>query len=387
MIASFASVQADFAMKMVAFASLIAYGAWTWLEPGSGSDQLGFNQRLIWWTAYLSIIVGLLRFIACRDTRETVTFRLCISALIVAAIIVMTVMLPQGGAAGYLLVFSAAPSSRLMSLPKAVLWTVAQTVIFAGMLAFFESAQTVLITVAFISLFQLGGLFSSFVAANEARVRNEMLHINCQLRETQARLAETSREAERLRIARDLHDSIGSHLTIMYVNLETLAQMIERPEQRFIVERTRAMAHELLQEVRQTVGVMRVQSQSDLMPSLRGFLERLPNLQIELQSPTSLPCANAQHMQMALRCTQELISNVVRHAKATHLWLHLEPCSAGLTIRVRDDGRGAQQLRVGNGLTGLRERIEEIGGHLRIDTAPGCGLSATVWLPRVLEAA
>jgi signal transduction histidine kinase len=82
-----------------------------------------------------------------------------------------------------------------------------------------------------------------------------------------------------------------------------------------------------------------------------------------------------------LRCAQEIITNTVRHAGATRLRLEVQPEGSGVFIRSQDDGQGADAVAVGNGLRGMRERLEHYGGRLAITTARGEGFAVNAWLP------
>ena len=85
---------------------------------------------------------------------------------------------------------------------------------------------------------------------------------------------------------------------------------------------------------------------------------------------------------MLLRCTQEIITNTVRHAHARNLWLRFERTPANeLAMHARDDGRGVTDLRQGNGLLGMRERLAQIGGRLNITTERDRGFALDAWLP------
>jgi len=82
-----------------------------------------------------------------------------------------------------------------------------------------------------------------------------------------------------------------------------------------------------------------------------------------------------------LRCAQEIVTNAARHAAAQNLWLTLTQQEGSLMLSARDDGRGAQELRPGNGLRGMRERLESAGGTLLVKTAPGQGFSLCATVP------
>jgi signal transduction histidine kinase len=82
-----------------------------------------------------------------------------------------------------------------------------------------------------------------------------------------------------------------------------------------------------------------------------------------------------------LRCAQEIVTNAARHAGAENLWLDLEHEGGMVTLRARDDGRGARSVRPGNGLRGMRERLESVGGSLAVETAEGKGFALRATLP------
>src|SRR5207302_2016502 len=131
----------------------------------------------------------------------------------------------------------------------------------------------------------------------EARAREE-------LRAAQARLAETTRLGERVRISRELHDALGHHLTALRLNLEAASRTADG-RAREPVQAAQSIAQMLLTEVRAAVE----------------------------------------------------------------------------ELRARDDGRGADEVRAGNGLRGLRERVEGAGGALTVETRPGAGFSVRATLP------
>ena len=82
------------------------------------------------------------------------------------------------------------------------------------------------------------------------------------------------------------------------------------------------------------------------------------------------------------RCAQEIITNTVRHSGARNLWIRLLLVDGRYELHSRDDGHGAAQLVWGNGLTGMRERVEELGGSMQLSTRAGHGFSVKVGLPR-----
>jgi signal transduction histidine kinase len=78
---------------------------------------------------------------------------------------------------------------------------------------------------------------------------------------------------------------------------------------------------------------------------------------------------------------QEVITNALRHARAKNIWIALTQTDDGITMEARDDGRGAEQVGAGNGLSGMRARLEELGGRLRVASAPRREFVVSAWLP------
>jgi signal transduction histidine kinase len=82
-----------------------------------------------------------------------------------------------------------------------------------------------------------------------------------------------------------------------------------------------------------------------------------------------------------VRCVQEILTNTVRHADAEHLWITVSQAGAAVTISAHDDGCGTMAVRPSNGLTGMRERLEHLGGTLTYRSEPGRGFQLRATLP------
>jgi signal transduction histidine kinase len=104
------------------------------------------------------------------------------------------------------------------------------------------------------------------------------------------------------------------------------------------------------------------------------------SLAIHLESPETIPVDDARAHAL-LRCVQEIVTNAVRHAQARNLWIAIELTADGVTIRGRDDGRGAPTLAWGHGLTGMRERFEAHAGRVEVHTRAGHGFEVHGFLP------
>ena len=184
-----------------------------------------------------------------------------------------------------------------------------------------------------------------------------------------------------MRISRELHDLVGHHLTALSLNLEVASHLVSGGAQEH-VRQAQSVAKLLLSDVREVVSQLRDDDAIDLTEALRTLVEGVPGLTIHLDLPPRFSVDDPRRAQVLLRCAQEIITNTVRHAAARNLWLRCERTEANeLAIHAHDDGRGVGDLRQGNGLTGMRERLAQIGGRLNITTARDQGFALDAWLP------
>jgi len=222
---------------------------------------------------------------------------------------------------------------------------------------------------------------TSLVAKQQADSRDELRRLNSELRATRTLLTESSRIAERMRISRDLHDLVGHHLTALSLNLEVASHLVSGTAQDH-VRQAQSVAKLLLSDVREVVSQLRENDTIDLTEALKTLVEGVPGLAIHLDMPPRFSVDDPLRAQVLLRCAQEIITNTVRHSGARNLWLRCERTESNeLAIHARDDGRGAGQMQQGNGLTGMRERLAQVGGRLDIVTARDAGFALDAWLP------
>lgn len=218
------------------------------------------------------------------------------------------------------------------------------------------------------------------LAVAHAEGREELALVNAELLATRELLAGSAREAERLRIARDLHDTLGHHLTALSLNLELAAHQAPPPA-REAVERARSLAKLLLADVREVVSELRGPEPEELRRALQTLAAGVARPQVHLTLPDSLDVGSAARAQAAFRCVQEAVTNAARHSHASHLWVTIEHHEGALAIEARDDGRGAPDLKEGHGLAGMRERFASLGGAVAFESAPGRGFSLRATLP------
>ncbi len=221
---------------------------------------------------------------------------------------------------------------------------------------------------------------TSLVARQQAQAREEQRRLNAELRATRALLAESVRVNERTRISRELHDLLGHHLTALSLNLEVAIHLADGKAQEH-VSQAHTLAKLLLSDVREAVSRIRDSDAIDMAATLLPLADNVPGLHIDMRLPTPFLIDDAERAHVLLRCTQEIVTNVVRHAQATRLDLHYRWCGDGIQLQASDNGRGADGPVAGNGLRGMRERLAAYGGTVEIDTRPGNGFHLTLMLP------
>jgi signal transduction histidine kinase len=278
---------------------------------------------------------------------------------------------------------------------KAFLWIIIQVALTAGLSFLLQDTSSVeptpglshlprstalAITVLYVLALQAFVFCLGYIAASEGRRGRELARVNAELRATQELLADSSRMAERLQISRDLHDTLGHHLTVLNVNLEIARQTVEGRAAEPVQE-AQAVTRLLLSDVREVVSSLREDRPVDLRRALETLAAGTPEPTVHLSFPEQLEIRDPSLANALFRCAQEAITNAVRHARARNLWIELEKEDEGIALRARDDGRGAAVVRAGNGLQGMRERLEEIGGRLEIESRPGQGFSLLAWTP------
>lgn len=199
----------------------------------------------------------------------------------------------------------------------------------------------------------------------------ELRAAHAELRATSALLEESSREAERLRIARELHDVLGHELTALAIELE-VASHLTSGEGLEHVSRARGIAKDLLRHVRATVTEMRATS-ADLAATLSMIVDHVPGLEVRL-TVEDLEL-DAARREAVVRLVQEVLTNTLKHAHATALDVTVTKESGDIVVQARDDGQGVRQLVPGNGLSGMVERWHQLGGEVSWTSTRGEGFA------------
>lgn len=231
--------------------------------------------------------------------------------------------------------------------------------------------------------FQFFAIFAMSKARSESLAREALAITHQQLLDAQGKLAGQAADAERLRIARDLHDSLGHHLTALVIQLQVAEYQADAAYQPQL-QHCHQLAKQLLQDIRHSVSQLRDPQKPHLASQCRALAQNFPQLKLQCQISAALeldPLSTA----LLFRVCQEALTNSIRHADATmasiEVWQHRDR----VHLRYRDNGQCSNwPLAEGNGLQGMRERIEEAGGQLLL-SRPQQSLQIDVELPEASQ--
>jgi len=219
------------------------------------------------------------------------------------------------------------------------------------------------------------------------RAFNQMLERLERERHESGRRALDAREAERLRIARGLHDEVGQVLTGVLLQLDGLAS--DEPVLRPRVDETKDAVRQALEEVRRISQELRpaplehLGLVSALTELSRRFAEQ-SGVAVERRFASDLPRLSPQAELAVYRVAQESLTNVARHADATNVALTVEAGGTGLVLQIADDGGGMSEAAAANGhggLRGMREHALLVGGRLAIAPSEEGGVLIRLEVP------
>ncbi len=226
------------------------------------------------------------------------------------------------------------------------------------------------------------------ISVLERRGRLQLAKANAELLATQSLLTETVRVSERMRIARDLHDIVGHHLTALNLHLHLALRQQEEARQESL-NVSSELAGSLLAEVRNIVARERREQDIDLRQALERLCAGIPRPEIQLSFTGALKLHTPVIAHTLFCCIQEAISNAMRHSQATSMRIELIATNTNgndtgkkcVQVLIQDNGTGSRQLKEGHGLQGMRERIAELGGSLNTMSPPGTGFMLEITIP------
>lgn len=245
-----------------------------------------------------------------------------------------------------------------------------------------ESIVNALINSASFALFQVFAFSASQRANSERKLREETAALNRELLATRELLSQSAAQSERVRISRDLHDILGHHMTALILNLEVANHKTEG-DAKDKVQQSLSLAKLLLGDIRTAVSEIRQDGNIDLEQSITKLTSGIPDIEFKLDFSSAHQIKSVGLAEAILRCTQESITNVLRHSQATQCLITLSTHGDSCLLKIEDNGINASRkgaFTAGNGITGMTERIRALDGKLNC-TQTAAGFSVSVELP------
>jgi two-component system sensor histidine kinase UhpB len=258
---------------------------------------------------------------------------------------------------------------------------------------FFKEYRGYLVVALLVFIVQFGLIVWLLVQWVRRRRIEEAMRTTSKLNRDLAGRLIASQEAERARIARDLHDDVCQEVAMVSVDLSHLRQSTGNIQSRDAQEILRALQNRAA-TVSESLRVLShglhpsVLDHIGLVAALQAHcveVERHSQVHVkflataEVDRPTPLVALSL------FRIAQEALKNATRHSHARQVTVSIAPGETGLTLTISDDGQGFDPLKArergGLGLVSIEERVRLIGGHVTIDSQPGRGASLEVVVP------
>lgn len=363
----------------LALASYLAWAAvWVSVTGRFGVPDAGFG-----WPSELILWAFLGAWLTCLMLESPAHRWLGpVAAGLLALLSLALLWLGRSGSSPILLVLVA--SMLAVHLGQRSVWPalLALNLVFAGLLYWRWSLPLVYLlpTVAAYGAFQVFAVLVLRYAEQARSMADQLQQTNAHLLATRALLSETARDQERLRLSRELHDVAGHKLTALKLNLRSLRR---RPELADVAELATAedLSSELLDDLRAVARQLRSHDGIDLTEGIRELARPLPRPELVVELEPGLRIPKAEQAEVLLRVVQEGLTNIARHGQAEQAWLTLSRHNGELLLELADNGHWHESTRPGNGLTGMRERLEALGGNLSLSRAGQGGLKLSARLP------
>ncbi|KAF7764180.1 two-component system, NarL family, sensor histidine kinase UhpB [Pseudoalteromonas citrea] len=198
---------------------------------------------------------------------------------------------------------------------------------------------------------------------SEKNAKEALTLSNTQLEAAHSLLANAAAHDERLKLARELHDNVGHTLTSLIINLDIARRTQSAQQITLCYEQAKAA----LDTTRNVVSQKRTEDHLDLPSTLIELAEKTPRIAVITKIPKQFTCTNLKVAHCVLRCCQEAITNTLKYAQATQFTIEITSQAEQLILHLYDNGAKNNQFTLGNGLTGMHERVQALGGKCSIN--------------------
>ena len=297
----------------------------------------------------------------------------------VAAVMAMA-FLAQWAMMSVFLIITAWQVAMATTPMKALGWVAVQMLAVTAALALAPNPDLCWVLAKSFGL-QLLLVFTAYALRWESESARALGRVNRELRSAQAMIASTTRDAERLRISRELHDAWGHELTALGLQLEIASHVTGPGEAKDHVLEAKGLARDLLAKVRNVVATLREAERCELKEALEALAQSVPTPAIHIEIAGDVRVSPDQALAL-VSCAQEAVTSAVNDSDAANLWLQVGPEDEGVRLVARNDGKARpSSAAAGSGLPDMRERVERLGGRLAVHKGAGFGFALDAWLP------
>ncbi len=364
-------------MNIAAYIAWAAIGSELWFDDIKGTGLIPADTLVA--TVLTLHMAYLVCFVVCTVIEKN-SFRQQILALLLLMIALSICMLSRFSSTPVLLIVASAVLAVLFTPSRLIILFVISNICLYLIYRYLWQSDRPIMSVLIYSSFQLFAMLMAWYSHQADKRRDELMLLNADLIATRSLLAETVRDSERLRLSRELHDVAGHKLTALKLNLSALARQPDLAKHSSI-KTCANLADELLAEIRGVVQQMRLHDGMDLHSAIEKMAAPFPRPQLQLAIDESASYVPMPQAEVLLRSVQEALTNAARHSQAQQLWVVLQRDNSQWLLRIRDDGRMASNWQKGNGLQGMTERLENLGGGLRCEYSNTGGMQIEAWLP------
>lgn len=236
----------------------------------------------------------------------------------------------------------------------------------------------------------------SYLVKMQIREKERLARINAELEKAYEKLIENSAaahqltiEAERTRMAREIHDTLAHTLTTLIIQLEACKKLASLDPERLPGELVKAqeLSRSGFNDVRRSIKALRPQAMEDksfiasIVSIINDTMERT-KVNITFNNLLTQDIKLPSQIEVALfRAVQESITNSIRHGQASEIGITLRQEDSTLKLSIEDNGIGCANIKKGYGMKGIRERIEDLNGNVEFSSSSGKGFKTRISIP------
>ena len=188
---------------------------------------------------------------------------------------------------------------------------------------------------------------------------------------------------ERNRIAAEMHDTVGHTLTAAVLTLEAVEGLVSEPQAVQKLHQGKEQVRRGLSELRASVKIVRAGNETNFVAVLEQLLQEIRSdtgldIHLVMESEIALP---PLEVGILLSAVKECTTNAIRHGQATHVDILIGEHKGQLRLAFTDNGSGTDDIKSGSGLSIMRERVQSVGGTLKIESALGEGFTVSLIIP------